>query len=132
LPDQEPGVIKSPAEESRGQKHAEEGVLNRFVKAIKAKYPKLKPVQVDGVDTYPQVKGTFYLHQSNPKGICSTCIQGIKPQIPPIEAGVFMQASRMLPNVDFVASTENVPGVTAVRGARLSFTLRNGKYVNGQ
>jgi hypothetical protein len=40
--------------------------------------------------------------------------------IPKIDKpGVFLQAGRILPNVNFVASTEIVPDVSVARGARL-------------
>jgi hypothetical protein len=127
MPKQKPGDIESPAKDIRGQKHAEQGVLNKVLDAIKKNYPDLTPVEVNGVKTYPQIKGIFYIHQSNPSGICPTCIQGITN--PKTEPGIFLQASRMLPNVHIVASTEVVPGVPAAPGSRLAFTLRNGEYV---
>jgi hypothetical protein len=127
LPEQEQGPIKSPAKVDRAVNHAEQDVLNQFVKAVKETYGDgLKPVKVNGADTYPQVTGKVYIHQSNEGGICSNCRQGVGNTKDP---GVFLQASRMFPNIEFIASTETVPGVSADPGAAFSFTLRNGKYV---
>jgi hypothetical protein len=106
--------IKSPSPDVRGTRHAEEGVLNEFNEAVKK--ARLTP---------EQVKGTLYVHQSNPKGICSTCIQGIAN--PDVDPGIFLQLSKKYPNLTIKASSETVDGVKA--SGRLSFTLLNGKMM---
>jgi len=58
--------IKSPATHPLGKAHAEEGVIAEFVSAVNA--TRLRP---------EQVKGILYIPQSNPSGVCPTCIQGL-------------------------------------------------------
>jgi hypothetical protein len=106
--------ITSPAKDPRGRNHAEEGVVNDFNNSVKA--AKLKP---------EEVKGTLYIHQSNPRGFCTTCIQGITN--PKKAAGVLLQLSQKYPNLVIRGSSETIEGVKAA--GRHSFTLQNGKYI---
>jgi hypothetical protein len=106
--------IKSPSLDVRGTRHAEEGVINEFDQAVKD--ARLKP---------EEVKGNLYIRQSNPNGVCPTCIQGIKN--PNVEAGIFLQLSRKYPNLAIHVSSETVEGLHTV--GRQTFTLRDGKFV---
>lgn len=111
-------LIKSPSPHPLGKAHAEEGVISEFVDAVNA--AGLKP---------EQVSGTLYIHQSNPAGICSTCIQGLGKrkdgrEVPP---GVFLQLSKKYPNLRIKATSETVEGVKV--NGKLSFELKNGELI---
>jgi hypothetical protein len=106
--------IQSPGKLPIDRKHAEEGVITEFVDAV------------SGAGLEPgQVKGTFYVHQSNPKGFCTKCIQGIDK--PDIEPGILRQLSERYPNLIIKGSSETIEGVSAA--GRHSFTVQNGKYI---
>jgi hypothetical protein len=106
--------IKSPARDPRGRNHAEEGIVNDFNDAVNA--AKIRP---------EEVKGTLYVHQSNPRGFCTTCIQGITN--PKKAAGILLQLSKKYPNLIIKGSSETIEGVKAA--GRHSFSLRDGKYI---
>lgn len=106
--------IQAPRKSPQFTKHAEEGVINEFITLVKKKG--LKP---------NDVKGTLSIHQSNPRGVCTACIQGItNPKVP---AGIFMQLTQMFPNLTIKVSSEVKAGVKAA--GRLNFTLKGGKYI---
>jgi hypothetical protein len=106
--------IKSPAVSPRGRNHAEEGVIAEFVHAVDS--AKLQP---------HQIKGTLRIHQSNPRGFCTTCIQGINnPNVP---EGILLQLSRKYPNLVIKGSSETIEGMKA--SGRHSFTLKNGQHL---
>ncbi|WP_081417440.1 pre-toxin TG domain-containing protein [Paenibacillus sp. Soil522] len=107
--------IKSPSSHPLSTRHAEEGVINEFVEQVEKKG--LKP---------EEVVGTLNIHQSNPKGVCTTCIQGISN--PNVEPGIFMQLSLKNPNLTINVTTEIVEGVKPA--GKLSFTLQNGKIID--
>jgi hypothetical protein len=106
--------IQSPQSAAMFKKHAEEGVINDFVNA--ANKANLKP---------DQVKGTLYMHQSNPSGFCTICLQGVGK--PNVRAGILRQLSEKYPNLVIKGSSETAEGVKA--SGRHSFTLRNGEYI---
>ncbi|KRE38771.1 hypothetical protein ASG81_19500 [Paenibacillus sp. Soil522] len=89
--------------------------MNEFVEQVEKKG--LKP---------EEVVGTLNIHQSNPKGVCTTCIQGISN--PNVEPGIFMQLSLKNPNLTINVTTEIVEGVKPA--GKLSFTLQNGKIID--
>ncbi|PTY79269.1 hypothetical protein B5V89_06510 [Heyndrickxia sporothermodurans] len=95
-------------------KHAEEGVINEFDMAIK----KL------GVNPN-EVEGTLVIHQSNPRGVCSICTQGMTN--PNKEAGIFMQLTKKYPNLTIKVTTEVKEGIRV--SGKESFILRNGRLV---
>jgi hypothetical protein len=111
LPNRE---IKSPSLDVRGTRHAEEGVINEFDQAVKD--ARLEP---------EDVKGTLYVHQSNPRGVCPTCIQGINN--PDVDPGIFRQLSEKYRNLTIDVTSETVPGLKAV--GRHSFRLKDGKFL---
>ena len=98
-------------------RHAEEDLANHFLSVVKTKG--MRP---------EDVRGTLYIHQSNPTGFCGACIQGIKN--PNANPGVLKQLSIKFPNLRIEGTTEVVEGVKAANGSRWDFTLVNGKFVN--
>ncbi|XEC94344.1 pre-toxin TG domain-containing protein [Paenibacillus tarimensis] len=107
--------IKSPSSHPLSTRHAEEGVINEFVEQVEKKGLKSE-----------DVIGTLNIHQSNPKGVCSTCIQGISN--PNVDPGIFKQLSLKYPNLTIKVTTEIVEGVKPA--GKLSFTLKNGKIID--
>ncbi|MCE9786013.1 hypothetical protein, partial [Shewanella algae] len=105
--------IKSPAKIPLGTRHAEEDLINQFVDVVNR-------AKIAASD----VKGTLYIHQSNPRGVCTNCIQGVGNDKTP---GVFKQLSTKYPNLVIKATTETVEGVKPA--GRFFFTLQNGKFI---
>ena len=93
--------------------HAEEGVMASFEKALK------------DANIAPQdLNGTFYLIQSNGKGICGFCTQSLfKTQA---KKGIFKQFTELYPNLDIIAITSENSG-KALRTDTLTVQLKNGK-----
>ncbi|MFC7440493.1 hypothetical protein [Laceyella putida] len=106
--------IKSPSPFPAATRHAEEGVINEFVEQVEK--AGLKP---------EEVSGTLYIHQSNPRGVCTVCIQGINN--PSVKPGIFLQLSKKYPNLTIKATSETIEGYRPA--GRLSFTLRNGQFI---
>ena len=96
-------------------RHAEEGVANEFVKAVKK--AGLKPEKVSGI---------LRLHQSNPKGVCPTCLSGLGN--PNKTSGVIKQLSEMFPDLEIRVTSEVFDNIKP--NGRLEFIVKNGKYVN--
>ena len=107
--------IQAPRKSPQFTKHAEEGVINEFITSVKK--AELNP---------NDVKGTLSIHQSNPRGVCTACIQGITN--PKVKAGIFMQLTQMFPNLTIKVSSEVKAGVKAA--GKLNFTLKGGKLIN--
>jgi hypothetical protein len=107
--------IKSPAALESGTRHAEEDLIFQFMRAVKK--AKLSP---------GQVKGELRIHQSNPRGVCPNCVQGITN--PAADPGIFLQLSRRFPELVIKVTTQRVPGITRPN-AKFSFTLKGGKYI---
>ncbi|WP_207439893.1 ribonuclease YeeF family protein [Bacillus sp. SD075] len=106
--------IKSPSSHPLSTRHAEEGVINEFILEVEKRGLKAE-----------EVTGTLNLHQSNPKGACTTCIQGIiNPNVKP---GIFMQLSKRYPELTIKLSSETVEGVKPA--GKLSFILKNGVLI---
>ncbi|MGE6260574.1 hypothetical protein ACQKCU_22285 [Heyndrickxia sporothermodurans] len=97
-------------------RHAEEGVLNEFNDAVKKA----------GIDPN-DVKGTLYIHQSNPRGVCNKCTKGLIKPFPEDKCGIFYQASKKFPNLKIVVTSE-IDETVKVNGL-LSFTLKDGKIL---
>jgi hypothetical protein len=106
--------IKSPAINPLFTRHAEEELINKFVAEVQTRG--LKP---------EQVVGTLNILQSNPKGVCTTCIQGIKN--PTVAPGIFKQFSLKYPNLTIKVSSLEDGSKPA---GRLSFTMKNGKIID--
>ena len=87
--------IRSPYENfPYANRHAEEMVIDKFVKKVDAIYSK------------PQdVKGKLYIHQSNPDGVCGYCKAGLaNPKAK--NKGIFYQLSVEYPNLEIFVTTE--------------------------
>lgn len=95
-------------------KHAEEGVINEFDIAI-------KELGINPDD----IKGTLLIRQSNPRGVCSICTQGITN--PNKEPGIFMQLTKKYPNLTIKVSSEVKDGVKV--SGKQSFILKDGKLI---
>ncbi|WP_246215564.1 hypothetical protein [Listeria valentina] len=106
--------IKSPGKIASATRHAEEGVLNDFISAVESSGKKAE-----------DISGTFNIHQSNPKGVCPTCIQGLNN--PDVPAGIFKQFSERYPNLTIKVTSETVDGIKP--NGRLNFIIKNGKYI---
>ena len=111
FPDRE---IRSSGKISSATRHAEENVANDFINAI-------KEVGLEAEN----VTGTFKIHQSNPKGVCPTCLSGLGNPAKP--SGVIKQLSEMFPKLRIEVTSEVVEGVKV--NGRLQFIVENGKYV---
>ncbi|MDQ0861807.1 ribonuclease YeeF family protein [Bacillus sp. V2I10] len=94
--------------------HAEEGTIAEFEDAVKK--AGLKP---------EDVKGTLYINQSNPNGICNKCTKGLFDSVPDDERGIFKQLTDMFPNLKIDVSTEIDPSLPYPRDT-LSFEVING------
>jgi len=106
--------IKSPGKIASATRHAEEGVLNDFISKVEAlgKNP-------------AEITGTLKIHQSNPKGVCPTCIQGLNnPNVP---SGIFKQFSEMFPNLTIEVTSETIQGIKP--NGRLNLVIKNGEYI---
>ncbi|WP_297429539.1 RHS repeat-associated core domain-containing protein [Clostridium sp.] len=111
--------IKAPYDENRRghiqfMKHAEEGVMAEFEDAVNKA----------GI-TSENVKGTLYIHQSNPDGVCNKCTKGLFKSVPYEERGIFKQLTDKYPNLTIKVSTEIDPNLKNPRDT-LSFDVRNG------
>jgi hypothetical protein len=95
-------------------KHAEEGVISEFDLAV-------KKLGINPND----LEGTLYIHQSNPRGVCSICTQGLTN--PNKEPGIFMKLTNKYPNLTIKVSTE-VKDSIRVTGKQ-DFILKNGKII---
>ncbi|MEK4853301.1 hypothetical protein NST04_25840, partial [Paenibacillus sp. FSL H7-0756] len=107
--------IQAPRKSPQFTRHAEEGVINDFVGAVEK--AGLKP---------EEVRGTFYIHQSNSKGVCTACIQGISN--PNVKPGIFMQLSQKYPNLIIKVTSEVEEGIKLA--GKLKFTLKGGKLID--
>ncbi|MGE7304607.1 T7SS effector LXG polymorphic toxin [Priestia megaterium] len=107
--------IKSSGKIPSATRHAEEGVANQFVEAV------------EKAGIQPQdVVGIFKLHQSNPSGVCPTCLSGLGN--PKKDPGIIKQLSLKYPNLIVEVTSQAVEG-TKVTG-RLNFRVKNGVYID--
>ena len=106
--------IKSIGKIPSATRHAEEVVANDFVKAV----------EKQGIPP-EEVVGTLKIHQSNPSGVCPTCLGGLGN--PQKQAGVIKQLSLKYPNLRIEVTSEVVEGVKP--NGRLNFVVKNGQYV---
>lgn len=97
-------------------RHAEEGVIAEFEKAVNS--IGLKP---------EEVKGTLYIHQSNKDGVCPHCTKGVFESSN--SKGIFKQLTEKYPNLNIVVTSDTRNGIPSGRGS-LTFNLKNGKYSN--
>ena len=68
-------AIKAPRK-PQFSRHAEEVIINKFDYQVKKA----------GLDP-SNVRGNLVIHQSNPRGVCTACIQGINN--PDVDPGIF-------------------------------------------
>ncbi|MDF2521142.1 MAG: ywqJ [Clostridia bacterium] len=94
-------------------RHAEEGVIAEFEH-------NLKRLGIRSED----VKGTLYIHQSNPGGVCNKCTKGLILPCSPAKSGIFYQLTVKYPNLLIRVTSEILDGAR-VNGI-LSFELLNG------
>ncbi|URZ02828.1 hypothetical protein [Clostridium felsineum] len=98
--------------------HAEEGSIAEFEDAVEK--AGLKP---------EDVKGTFYIHQSNPGGVCDKCTLGLfKPDIYG-RKGIFRQLTHKYQNLKIKVTTQMDYSIEFPRGT-LSFEVKNGEVLN--
>ena len=107
-------TIKSSGKIPSATRHAEEVVANEFVKAV-------EKIGLEPED----VVGTLRIHQSNPKGVCPTCLSGLGN--PMKDSGVIKQLSVKYPNLVIDVTSETVEGIKP--NGRLSFKVKNGQYI---
>ncbi|MFU2164677.1 pre-toxin TG domain-containing protein [Streptococcus pluranimalium] len=112
MPDRE---IKSSGKVPSATRHAEEDIANKFVEAV------------NKLGLNPEdIEGTLRLHQSNPKGVCPTCLSGLGN--PDKSSGVIKQLSEMYPKLEIKVTSEVIDGVKP--NGRAEFIVKNGIYVN--
>lgn len=70
-----------------------------------------------------KVKGTLEMYQSNPIGVCTSCISGFTNDA--AKEGIFLQFSKKYPDLKIVVTSVKIDGVRKV--GRLNFTIQNGK-----
>jgi hypothetical protein len=104
-----------PTAKDRERQHAEEEVVNRFDNAAKRLYTDPR-----------QVTGTLYILQSNPQGVCGTCLQGVRD--PNKAPGVLVALSKRYPDLYVRVDTEQYDP-TQRAYVKYSLTLQNGRYV---
>ena len=107
-------LIQAPNSHVRFTRHAEEDVINQFIR------------QVDklGLD-HELVTGTFKLHQSNPAGVCRICIQGLNN--PNVAPGILKRFSEEFPNLRIEVTSEK--NLVVKPNGRLDFAIQNGEYI---
>jgi hypothetical protein len=105
--------IKAPFKNPKARNHAEEMVINKFIKAVENKYS-------NDLD----VKGKLYIHQSNPDGVCPNCKSGLS-QNPYAAKGVLYQLSKKYPNLEIIVSSEIDEGRKVTK--RHFFIVKDGK-----
>ena len=108
-------AIKNSGKIASATRHAEEDVANEFVEAV----------EKAGLSN-EEVKGVLHLYQSNPSGVCPTCLSGLGN--PDKASGVIKQLSERYPNLKIKVSSNQVEGVRVT--GRSNFTVQNGKYVD--
>lgn len=107
--------IKSSGKIPSATRHAEEGVANQFVEAV------------EKAGIQPQdVVGIFKLHQSNPSGVCPTCLSGLGN--PKKDPGIIKQLSLKYPNLIVEVTSQAVEGAKVT--GRLNFRVKNGVYID--
>ncbi|MBC1512597.1 hypothetical protein HCB69_12625 [Listeria booriae] len=106
--------IQAPRKSPQFTRHAEEGVINDFIATV----------EKNGLSS-DEVVGTLAIHQSNPKGVCTACIQGITN--PKVKPGIFMQLSQKYPNLIIKVTTEMQEGIKAA--GKFDFILSGGKLI---
>lgn len=89
--------IKSSGKIPSATRHAEKGVANQFVEAV-------EKLGIQPND----VVGTLKLHQSNPSGVCPTCLSGLGN--PKKDPGVIKQLSLKYPNLIIEVTSQVVEG----------------------
>ena len=105
------GPIQAPRKSPQFTRHAEEGIINDFIE------------EVEKLNISPdKVEGTLYIHQSNPRGVCTACIQGISN--PNVKPGIFMQLSKKYPNLIIQVTSEFKEGIKP--SGKLNFILKGG------
>ncbi|MED3653558.1 hypothetical protein P4489_04195, partial [Heyndrickxia sporothermodurans] len=107
--------IKSSGKIPSATRHAEEGVANQFVEAV-------EKLGIQPND----VVGTLKLHQSNPSGVCPTCLSGLGN--PKKNPGVIKQLSLKYPNLIIEVTSQVVEGAKV--NGRLNFRVKNGIYID--
>ncbi len=105
-------TVRSPFNNPRARNHAEEGIFAQFEEAVQHMDPE-------------KVKGTLEMHQSNPSGVCTSCISGITNDA--AKEGIFLQFSKKYPDLKIMVTSVEREGVRKV--GRLNFTIQNGKYL---
>ena len=105
-------TVRSPFNNPKARNHAEEGIFAQFEEAVQ---------HMD----LEKVKGTLKMHQSNPSGVCTSCISGITNDA--AKEGIFLQFSKKYPDLKIVVTSVEREGVRKV--GRLNFTIQNGKYL---
>lgn len=110
-PDRE---VRSSGKIPSATRHAEENVANDFIDAIKE----------TGLNA-EDVVGTLKIHQSNPKGVCPTCLSGLGNPAKP--SGIIKQLSEMFPGLRIEVTSEVVEGIKV--NGRLQFIVQNGTYI---
>ena len=108
-------LIKSSGKIPSATRHAEEVVANEFVEAV----------EKAGIKS-EDVIGTLRIHQSNPSGVCPTCLSGLGN--PRKDAGVIKQLSLKYPNLKVDVTSETVEGAQV--NGRLAFKVKNGVYID--
>ena len=106
-------TVRSPFNNPRARNHAEEGIFAQFEAAIQ------------NMDS-EKVRGTLEIHQSNPSGVCTSCISGITNKS--AKEGIFLQFSKKYPNLKIVVTSFEKEGIRKV--GRMNFIIQNGKYLN--
>ncbi|MGJ7913484.1 hypothetical protein [Neobacillus sp. LXY-1] len=107
--------IKSSGKIPSATRHAEEGVANQFVDAV-------EKLGIQPND----VVGTLKLHQSNPSGVCPTCLSGLGN--PKKDPGVIKQLSLKYPNLVIEVTSQVIEGAKV--NGRLEFKVKNGVYID--
>ena len=108
-------AIKSSGKIPSATRHAEEVVANEFVEAVEK--AGLKPEDVVGI---------LRIHQSNPSGVCPTCLSGLGN--PKKAAGVIKQLSLKYPNLIIEVTSETIEGAKV--NGRLAFKVKSGSYID--
>ena len=108
FPDRE---IKSPRKNAFFTRHAEENVIQDFVRSVE---------ELGLPDD--EIEGVFKLHQSNSSGVCGACKQGLTN--PNVSPGILKQFSEKFPNLTIEVTTES-----AEIGSKLNFIIKNGQIL---
>lgn len=116
VPRPAPGPIQSPRLNPLFRDHAEQDLANQFVSFVDR--AGLTAADLDGK--------TLSIAISNPTGVCTACVQGLKN--PNVAPGVLKQLSELYPGLTIKVNVMTEPGTKPLTGSYME--IRGGQRIN--